>query len=52
MEQKIRELYTNIKSPFAFGGVDRLYLGLKKQGYNISRSKIRDVLTLNICLME
>ena len=44
MEQKIHDLYTNIKSPFAFGGVDRLYLGLKKQGYNISRSKIREVL--------
>ena len=47
MEQKIHDLYTNIKSPFAFGGVDRLYLGLKKQGLKISKNKIRKVLQSN-----
>ena len=44
MEDAIKKLYTNVGSPFAFGGVDRLYNGAKKLGYNISKYRIKKLL--------
>ena len=44
MEDAIKKLYTNVGSPFAFGGVDRLYDGAKKLGYNISKYRIKKIL--------
>ena len=44
MEEHIRKLYTDVTSPYAFGGVDRLQMGLKRQGHNISKNKIRKIL--------
>ena len=44
MEEAVKELYTNVGSPFAFGGVDRLYDGVKELGYDISKYKIKNIL--------
>ena len=44
MEKIVKDVYTDVGSPYAFGGVDRLYNGLKELGYNISKSKIKNIL--------
>ena len=35
MEKIVKDVYTDVGSPYAFGGVNRLYNGLKELGYNI-----------------
>ena len=44
MENTVIDLYTNVSSPYAFGGIDRLYNGLKKLGYNITKSRVKYIL--------
>ena len=44
MEKIVKDVYTDVGSPYAFGGVNRLYKGLKELGYNISKSKIKNIL--------
>ena len=44
MEEIVKGLYTNVGSPYAFGGVDRLYRGLKELGHNISKYRIKKIL--------
>ena len=44
MEKIIKDVYTDVGSPYAFGGFDRLYNSLKELGYNIPKSKIKNIL--------
>ena len=44
MEELVKKLYTNVGWPYAFGGVDRLYNGLKKMGHDISKYRIKKIL--------
>jgi len=44
MEKIVKDVYTDVGSPYAFGGINRLYNGLKELGYNISKSKIKNIL--------
>ena len=44
MEKIVKDVYTDVGSPYAFGGVDRLYNGLNELGYNIPKSKIKNTL--------
>ena len=44
MEQIVKKMYTNVGSPYAFGGVDRIYNGVKALGYNISKNRIKKIL--------
>ena len=44
MEKIVKDVYTDISSPYSFGGLNRLYNGLKELGYNISKSKVKNIL--------
>ena len=37
-------MYTNVNSPYAFGGVDRLYKGMREKGYKVTKNYIRKIL--------
>jgi len=44
MEKIVKDVYTDVSSPYSFGGLNRLYNGLKELGYNISKSKVKNIL--------
>ena len=44
MEKIVKKMYTDVGSPYAFGGVDRIYKGVKDSGYNISKNRIKQIL--------
>ena len=44
MEGLIKKMYTDVNSPYAFGGVDRVYVGLRDKGYKVTKNYIRNVL--------
>ena len=44
MEKIVKKMYTDVGSPYAFGGVDRIYKGVKDSGYNISKNRIKKIL--------
>ena len=41
MEKIVKKRYNDIGSPYAFGGVERIYHGVKDLGYNISKNRIK-----------
>ena len=44
MEKIVKKMYTDVGSPYAFGGVERIYNGAKDLGYNISKNRIKKIL--------